>query len=76
MPPRSHSVQDGGAVILMLSQVSVQVGLLSKTSFTKVALVGLLLIMNVANVSLQVATDRKRSLTKLTFVRLFSCVCS
>ena len=71
----SKTVQDGRSVVFMFPQMSVQIGLLSKTSFTEVTFVGLLLVVDVSHVTLEVRRYREGSLTELAFVGLLSCVC-
>lgn len=58
----------------MLLQVPVQVGLLAEATITKLALEGLLLVVDVPDVTLKVGGDAERPLAVLTLVRLLSSV--
>jgi len=64
------AVQNGRAVVFMLPQVAVQIGLLAEAALAEVALVGLLLVVNVADVALQVGGDGEGALAELALVGL------
>lgn len=55
--------------ILVLLEVTVQVGLLTKAAVTQVALEGLLLVVDVANVALQVGRNAEGTVTVFTPAR-------
>lgn len=70
----SQTIKNGRSVVFMFPQMSVQIGLLSKTSFTQVTFVGLLFVVDVSHVSLKVWRYGEGSLTELAFVWLFAGV--
>ena len=76
VPNTLRTVNDlhGVAARLVLLQVSVQVGLLSKAAVTKRTLERLLLVVDVPHVALKVGGDGEAALTILALVRLLPCV--
>lgn len=56
----------GDALMLVLLEVTVQVGLLAEAAVTQVTLEGLLLVVDVADVALQVGGDAERAVAVLT----------
>ena len=70
----ADTVQNCGPIVFMLSKMAVQVGLLSKAALAEVALVGLLLVVDIADMALQVGGDGEGSLAELTLVGLLAGV--
>lgn len=56
----------GDALMLVLLEVTVQVGLLAEAAVAQVTLEGLLLVVDVADVALQVGGDAERAVAVLT----------
>lgn len=56
----------GDALMLVLLEVTVQVGLLPEAAVTQVTLEGLLLVVDVADVALQIGGDAERAVAVLT----------
>lgn len=56
----------GDALMLVLLEVTVQVGLLAEAAVTQVTLEGLLLVVDVADVALQIGGDAERAVAVLT----------
>lgn len=56
----------GDALMLVLLEVTVQVGLLAEAAVAQVTLEGLLLVVDVADVALQIGGDAERAVAVLT----------
>lgn len=61
--PQHHEGPTRHVSILVFLQMSVEIGLLTKTSVTQVALKWLLLVVDVADVPLQVGGDAEGAIT-------------